>query len=519
MRELNTGFAGRGGFGSNYTMCMGVVKDNADPSQSGRLKVFIPSIDSKDYTSEDLPWAIYCSPFGGTTQNMVVGRDSTKVTGASAYGFWAIPKNGAQVLIGFLEGDPNLRFWMGCFYLPEMNRTMPQSINTPPISTEIDESGLIPQTEISHYAKNLKEAGLDPKSKHFKTRGGFERSISYPKNKSKNLPTTDGYFKKPLEPSKSDSQTIALTSPGRHFFAMQDVDEFCRMRLKTTEGTQIIMDDTNERIYISTAKGRNWIEIDEGSGKIYFYTASKFNIHSENDLNLYSSENINIVAKKRVNIQSEERAVKIQAKSNVEVLSTDANIKISASRDLHLKTFKGPKAAAVPEKIWCVPPPWSGEPIGLRRDWAEEAGSGTSKIFINTVDGSEYRIDEGFLKITAKNNINIRSVDGNINEQATGSINLKAAASINEQGSVINHNAPLINGNIYKAHEFIGLFTAGSGSPGPAASADSAESGQKTQFEPIKPKMIVPEHESTSGWIRDEDEAKCKTPRNPKYQG
>src|ERR1035437_2796747 len=168
-----------------------------------------------------------------------------------------------------------------CFFQPELNRTMPQSINTPPLSSEIDESGMWPQKTIPHLEKNLGEAGLGPNDKHWKTRGGFERSISYPENKTKNKPTTDGYFPKPLEPSKSDSQTIALTSPGRHFISFQDIDEFCRTRWKTTEGTQIIMDDTNERIYISTARGRNWMEIDEGSGKIYFYTAAKFNRSEE----------------------------------------------------------------------------------------------------------------------------------------------------------------------------------------------------------------------------------------------
>lgn len=516
MKQFNTGYAGRGDFGSNYTMCLGIVKDNADPDQCGRLKVFIPSIDSKDFDVSDLPWAIYCSPFGGTTQNMVAGRDGSKISGASAYGFWAIPKNGAQVLIGFLEGDPNLRFWMGCFFLPELNRTMPQSINTPPISSEIDESGLIPQATMAHYEKNLTEAGLGPNDDHWMTRGGFERSVSYPKNKTRDKPTTDGYAPKPLEPEKSDSQTVSLTSPGRHYMSMHDVDEYCRMRYKTTEGTQIIMDDTNERIYISTARGRNWIEIDEGNGKIYFYTASKFNVHAENDLNLYSSENINIVAKKRVNIQSEERAVKIQAHHNVEVFSTAANVKISASRDLHLKTFKGPTAQAVPEKIWCVKPPWAGEALGLRRDWAEEAGSATSKLFINAIDGSEYRIDDGFLKITAKSNIDLRSIGGNVNEQASGNINHKAGGMINDQSGTINHNAGIINGTVYAAGEFIGTFSNGSGSPGAAGSADTASQITKVAFEEVKPKMIVPEHES---WTRDEDEALCPTSRNPKYQG
>lgn len=504
MRELNTTHAGVGQFGNNYTMCVGFVKDNADPAQHGRLKVYIPSIDSKDFEVDDLPWVIYCSPFGGTTAGFKVGREGDKVPGASSYGFWAIPKNGAQVLIGFLEGDPNMRFWMGCFFQPELNRTMPQSINTPPLSSEIDESGMWPQATIPHYEKNLTEAGLGPNSDHWKTRGGFERSISYPENKTKNKPTTDGYAPKPLEPSKSDSQTIALTSPGRHYFSMHDIDEFCRMRLKTTAGSQILLDDTNERIYISTAMGRNWIEIDEGSGKIYFYTASKFNVHSENDLNLYSSENINIVAKKRVNIQSEERAVKIQAKNNVEVLSTDANVKIAASRDLHLKTFNGPKASAVSERTWCSPPPWSGDPLGLRRDWAEEAGSSTSKIYINSVDGTDVRVDNGALKLTAKSNIEIRSVNTAINIQAPATVGITTA-----------HFATTVD-----AYGFVAI----DGEEGPipietlgdASGADAADVAKKVTFETVKGKMIVPQHE---GWTRDEDEANCPTPRNSNYQG
>lgn len=512
MRELNRAHVGSGQFGSNFTMCIGIVKDNADPAQAGRLKVYVPSIDSKDFEIDDIPWAVYCTPFGGTTADFVVGRDRSKVPGASSYGFWAIPKNGAQVIVGFLEGDPNIRFWMGCFYQPELNRTLPQSVN--PIKTEIDESGMWPQEEIPHYAKNLSEAGLDSGSLHWKTRGGWERSVSHPSNKNKNKPTDDGYFSKPLEPEKSDSQTYSMTSPGRHYWAMHDVDEYCRMRIKTTEGTQIILDDTNERIYISTARGRNWIELDEGSGKIYFYTTSKFNIHSENDLNLYSSENINIVAKKRINIQSEERAVKIQAKRNFEVLSTDANIKISASRDMHLKTFKGPKAPAIPKKIWCVKPPYTGEPLGLRRDYEEEAGSDTSKIFIETVDGSDYRIADGYMKLTAKKNIDIRSIEGSINEQSSTVINRKTGV-INDEAVAINHHGE-VQGLTYASNLFIGPVVEGSGNPPPAQSADVAERGKVVPFDEIKPKMIVPEHES---WVRDEDESQCPTPRNPKYQG
>ena len=521
MRQINNITSGIGQFGSNYTMSFGVVKDNADPAQHGRLKVYVPSIDSKDFVVDDLPWAIYCSPFGGTTANFQVGRDASVVSGGSSYGFWAIPKNGAQVLIGFMEGDPNVRFWMGCFFQPELNRTMPQSVNSPPISTEIDETGLLPQATIAHYQKNLAEAGLGPDDDNYKTRGGFERSISYPENKTINKPTTDGYAPKPLEPAKADSQTIALTSPGRHYFSMQDIDEFCRMRFKTTEGTQVILDDTNERIYISTARGRNWIEIDEGSGKIYFYTASKFNVHSENDLNLYSDENINIVAKKRVNIQSETRAVKIQSSLNIEMLSGSGNIKLTAARDIHLKTTDGPAGGAVSENASCNLPPWSGEPLGFIRDYAEEGGSGTSKVFINAVDGIDARADNGGIKVSAQSTLDLRSMSDAVNVTGSGTVSV-SGSDVELQGGTVGVTA----GNFATSVGSFG-FQAVDGEEGPipiisngdasgAASADVADSAETVDSDDIQQKMVVPKHES---WTRDEDEANCKTPRNPKYQG
>jgi hypothetical protein len=518
MRQINNGYRGIGGFGSNFAMCFGTVKDNADPQQHGRLKVFIPSIDSKDYDVTELPWALYCSPFGGTTANFVTGRDASQVSGASSYGFWAVPKNGAQVLIGFLEGDPNVRFWMGCFFQTELNRTMPQSINDPPISTEIDESGIYPQATIAHYAANLSEAGLGPGSDHFNTRGGFERSVSYPENHTVNKPTTDGYAPKPLEPDKADSQTISLTSPGRHYISMQDVADFCRMRFKSTEGNQIILDDTNERIYSSTAMGRNWFEFDEGSGKIYFYTSSKLNMHAENDINLYSDENINIVAKKRVNIQSEERAVKIQAKMNVEALSSSGNLKLTASRDIHLKTTAGDQASSVSESASCNSPPYSGNPLGYIRDYEEEAGSGTSKIFINGHDGIEVRADSGSINITASDGIDIRSIGSGIKLTGGSTIDLVAPASINNESATFS----IIAGNFATTcgeYGFVAspddpIITLGTGQPAsPAGTADQAD---EVSGDGIQQKMIVPQHES---WTRDEDETNCPTPRNPKYQG
>jgi len=496
---------GQADYGSNFTMCLGVVKNNADPGQHGRLQIYIPSIDTRDYELEDLPWANYVAPFGGTTANFKVGREANSVPGASTYGFWAIPKIGGQVLCGFLEGEPQVRFWMGAIYMPELNRTLPQSINGG--LTEIDESGIYPQAVIPFQQANLTDAGLQPNTIHYKTRGGYERSVSHPSNKNRNKPTNNGYAPMVLDPTKADSQAICLTSPGRHYVVMSDVDEYCRIRIKTTEGSQVIFDDTNERIYVSTAKGRNWIELDETSGKIYIFSDSKVTVRAKNDINLYSDENVNIVANKRVNIRSEERAVVIEAKHDVRLLSTDADVMLTASRDVQLKTTDGPQAAPISEEQICNPSPLHGSPgKGWIYRWGEKGGSSTSKIRLNSLDTIEIRSDAGGVNISGMTEVNAKAFSGNVNIQAGGTLNY--------MGSDLQHTiASSGTGLVADDPDDGEIPVLPTGGAGPALAAESAQS---VQAEPIVDHMILPDHEP---WVRDEDESKCKTPRNPKYQG
>lgn len=495
--------------GGNFTLSIGSVKNNSDPMQLGRLQVFIPSVDSRDFEiDEDIGWAYYVSPFGGTTANIKVGRESDEVPGVTTYGMWAIPKNGAQVLVGYLEGNTNVRFWMGCLFQPELNRTLPHSIDG--LKGEIDESGFYPQAENEWLKKNLEEAGLGPSGEAWKTRGGYERSVSYPQNKSRSKPTDNGYAPKPLEKETPDSQMFCFTTPGRHYMLFSDIDEYCRMRFRTTAGNQVIFDDTNERIYVSTAKGRNWLELDEGSGKINIYSSSKINIHSENDINLCSDENINIVAKKRVNIQSEERGIKIQAKMGLNFLSAEADVKITASRDIHLRTLDGAIAGAVAENATCMLPPYSGGPLGFTRDYAEEAGSSTSRVVVSAIQNVEIRSDTQAVQITASQNVDVRSMGADTTLHAANNVNFKGTAITTMAGPVgcltvdpAHHDVGLRYLEIISKKDFGG-------------SAQIAHDADIVTGDVIREKMVVPEHESRPD---DPDEAECKTPRNSNYQG
>lgn len=522
MKEVNLRASGITTYGKNLSLTIGIVKNNADPMQHGRLQVYVPAYDSLDHKVEDLPWAMYVSPFGGVTANFAVGPEGEALPGISAYGFWAVPKNSAQVLIGCIDGNPDNRFWIGCIYLPEHNRTLPSGIDG--VTSEIDESGLYPQMDFPHMQNRLQAAGLWKTDKHFKTRGGYERSVSHPSNKNSNKPTDNGYGVNPLESSKADSQTVSLTSPGRHAFVMSDVDEHCRIRLKTTNGQQVIFDDTNERIYISTGKGKNWIELDEGNGKIYVYSDSKISIRGKNDINLYSDENINIVANKRVHISSEERSVHIKGKHDVTLKSTHADLLLQASRDLKLKAFNGPKAPALSEETVT-----KSSPLDVAYRWPEKGGSDTSNI---ELDASQQLNMLGATGLTATSKAGIDIKSSNSSNIQASAVNVKAEGPVSFSGSTASMGFGVIK---WQAGAKLNLKDPADnsliiveGSTGQAASA-SAYSGHKVINSPFmgdanglpadgaKGAMIKPNHES---WDRDEDSKwSSNSPRNAKYQG
>jgi len=73
----------------------GVVTDNQDPLQIGRVRARVPDVMG----DQESGWAMPCFPFGG-----------------SAMGFFALPSVGAGVWIEFEHGDPDYPIWAGCWY-------------------------------------------------------------------------------------------------------------------------------------------------------------------------------------------------------------------------------------------------------------------------------------------------------------------------------------------------------------------------------------------------------------------
>jgi phage gp45-like len=285
----------------NFTT-IGIVEDTNDPAQLGRLKVYCPSIDHEDHNVDDLPWTMYASPFGGTIKNMKVGPEEDTLYGPTTYGIWAVPKQGATVLVQFLNGNTNYRVWTACLYPAMSNRGMPGGRGYDITQSKPYPPGPFSDSyeEMQPAKRNLAEAGLD--KQHYFTRGGYERQVAQA-NTDKD--GSDGYAKNPnkTNPKDLDPQGYCIVTPGRHFISMQDQPDFCRVRIKTTTGHQIIMDDTNERIYISTNKGKSWFEMDT-DGHIHFYGAASISMTTDADFNVTAVGNINMDAGGSINMKA-----------------------------------------------------------------------------------------------------------------------------------------------------------------------------------------------------------------------
>jgi len=351
---------------------IGEVIATDDPQQMGRLRVLCPFFgDSDDDPIDDTPWATAVSPLAGTTYSPSRGRGTDQTAGQVAYGMFNIPKVGSSVLIACIDGDPKFRIWLGCVNDQFFTHTLPhgrysyRTANQPEGPFSSSEDKIQPLYDSQTAAFTNPDAGVEPRmSFEFVTRGADKSAagladkyvdtedsgislmsddvdVEYEDNphpdgtgKYKN---TQGYPKSRIEPGVVDSdtgepvydpQTYSWTTPGFHSMSMQDNSDNCRVRFRTTHGHQIIMDDTNERIYISTAGGKTWIEMDE-VGNIDIYGERNISVHAEKDINFVAGGKFSVEAEDGIHLTTNGEA-RISAFTGVH-LQSDDTVKIKGS--------------------------------------------------------------------------------------------------------------------------------------------------------------------------------------------
>lgn len=366
---------------------IGIVKNNLDPTRSGRLQVWIPDLGGSEDDSTTWRTVSYASPFFGSTYNPTAPKENSYKNTTHTYGMWAVPPDlDNQVLCTFVNGDPGRGYWFACVHSQMVSHYMVPGIAAGNavesdtadanvkkyIDTQNGTSG-VPVVEFNEnnpdsinsnfynnkkpvheeQFKQLLDQGLDKD----RTRGSITSSsqrespstvfgISTP-GRLVNDPAKSDEFQQALEGDSLSEELFTKYSSGPrkggHQFVMDDGDldgTDNLVRLRTAGGHQILMNDQKRVMYIANSSGSVWLEFAD-NGQMHVFSAGGMNFRSEGDINLHSDKNINITAKAKLNMTGvnnlnvESDDIKVRSINTMTLFAAEMNIGSSGSLNLY----------------------------------------------------------------------------------------------------------------------------------------------------------------------------------------
>jgi hypothetical protein len=335
-----------------------VVKNNLDPTRSGRLQVWIPDMGGDQNNPLNWRTVNYASPYMGTTNQPANQKNinNTYENTRNTYGMWAIPPDiGNIVLCTFVAGDPDRGYWFACVVNNLSHWMLPanggsdtfdaESIKDEDLKKAVTLQSVFPTSEFNenvernvntdfyyvkrpvheYQAKILIKQGLDRDP----VRGAIESSgqrdipsqvfgISTPGRPLVDPVDDPNYASKIKDATIKEEDFAVRVRKGGHSFVMDDgeMNETGTnqlMRFRTAGGHQILMNDTERTIYIANSEGSCWVEL-AGSGHMHLFadrginirTAGDFNLHADGNMNVQVQKDLNINAQGKINIESNE---------------------------------------------------------------------------------------------------------------------------------------------------------------------------------------------------------------------
>jgi hypothetical protein len=359
---------------------IGIVKNNLDPTRCGRLQVWIPETGGDPDSPQNWRTVSYASPFMGTT-NLKTSTATRSPKNSfdqtpHTYGMWMVPPDiGVEVIVLFIAGDPLKGYWLACVN-SAINRHMLPGLAS---STHIDSSSAsadvkkaitpgfqypvsefnindpnVDRTRFATQSKPIHEEqfrrlvvqGLDRDN----TRGTITSSsqrespsnvfgISTPGRPYKNDPADSPAFAAKLAAGTLTEDDYAVTTRrGGHTFVMDDgsvagVDQL--VRLRTANGHQIIMHDSDNTMYIANAEGKVWLELGP-EGRLDIFAAGGFNLRTQGSINMHADKNITINAGGKFSVRAENAMQFDAAKFNV--LTGGGGINLQTTGKFDVKT-------------------------------------------------------------------------------------------------------------------------------------------------------------------------------------
>ena len=343
-----------GGMKFDKYIYSGIVKLNVDPLRMGRLRVWIADMGGNEDDANNWRWVAYASPFyGHTTQNQNIKTNSYKAT-ESTYGMWMVPPDvGNTVLCCFINGDPGRGYWFACATTPKISHGMTpgmgqftdnkekSTVESPLVRAAIDraEPTFLPTAEFNENVKANKTGGFvnnrfpihEPQAEVLINQGLDTDPVRGATSTSsmREAPSSVFGISTPGRPG-DNSKVVPKYRAGGHTFVMDDGDTTGTdqlIRLRTAGGHQILMNDTEQVLYIANSTGTAWMEFGN-NGQIHMYANQGFNVRTDGDINMHSKQNINI--------QGDEVRIKGTSRINLET----AAMSVRASNKLHMHSGK-----------------------------------------------------------------------------------------------------------------------------------------------------------------------------------
>lgn len=386
------------GIAERAGIVVGVVKDNSHPSRLGIINVFVPEFGLRGLPTtdpspsstgsskgggellEDDPksWrqVSFCTPFYSRVENTGLGTDDISVKNTAGVVFPS-PDIGTKVLCFFPEGR-NDGYWFACIPDDFMLQSLPESSyknktgnvkldpnisRDPELAPGLDFNDRRADTyKIDNWIKE--ERALDKTTAGFLKAQGIDRdrargpsTSSYMRetpsevfgittkgrkvNKSKQDIKDTSIPKELLSGKKPADMETLLGKVGRkkgHTFVMDDgdlegVDQL--VRLRTSTGHQILMNDTEGFVYVINSSGTGWVELNN-NGTIDVYGQDSINIRSKN-IQFHADQSFKVHAKSQIQLVSE-GSIHLEGSRSAAVMSEKGKTQVFGGGGLDLRS-------------------------------------------------------------------------------------------------------------------------------------------------------------------------------------
>ena len=368
---------------------LGFVRDRNDAGHMGRVKVWVPELCGPDQPET---WIIcdYCSPYGGVAQG-------------TSYGHWFVPEVDANVLVTFINGDPNRGVYLGCMFPIDQHTTLPAG--APDRDTQLPSQERNPR-------QNQGGAQTDNPP------GGGEQPLGSTQTRPPPRPATPmangaalAYASASTDPSMQSGwgtdnsyNIFGIRTPGGNFIRLSDQSGDAGVHISTSSRMSVNLNSQTGKIIIINSDATARIEITNG-GKLDLYSAGELSIRSATNLNLIGS-NVNIQADNMLNLRAGKEGARMFSVGNFSVV---------AGQNLFLTSF--------------------GQQHRLSMD--NIVDTSLTSIY-RTTNGSMFDYARGNINWTTQGSIRGNSLNGAIDFKTTGNFNLQNDGDFNvfSKGSV-----------------------------------------------------------------------------------